>query len=99
MTNDNVMNNIAGIEMGQLVLDGSAPSNCIMIQTQRNKYCFRLSETFPIEKQYDMFRQFVIDVNTPIQTESEKEVDEDVKTELNEDEAEQKFNSEKDKGE
>jgi len=73
MTNDNIMNNIAGIEMGQLVLDGSTPSNCIMIQTQRNKYCFRLSETFPIEKQYEMFRQFVIDVNTPIQTESEKE--------------------------
>lgn len=63
---ENVMMNIAGIEMGQMVLDGSTPTNCIMIQTQRNKYCFRLSETFPVEKQYEMFRQFVVDVNTPI---------------------------------
>ncbi len=64
---DNVMMNVTGIEMGQLVLDGSAPTNCIMIQTMRNKYCFRLSETFPVEKQYEMFRQFVVDVNTPLQ--------------------------------
>ena len=66
---ENAMNNISGIEMGALVMDDATPTNCIMIQTRRNKYCFRLSESFPAEKQYDMFRQFVIDVNTPVQTE------------------------------
>lgn len=64
---DNVMDNITGIEMGSLVIDGSTPTNCIMIQTRRNKYCFRLSEEFPIEKHYEMFRQFVYDVNTPVE--------------------------------
>ena len=62
------MENISGIEMGSLVIDDAQPTNCIMIQTRRNKYCFRLSEEFPIEKHYEMFRQFVYDVNTPIQT-------------------------------
>lgn len=66
---ENAMNNISGIELGALVIDGTTPTNCIMIQTRRNRYCFRLSETFPVGKQYDMFRQFVIDVNTPVQTE------------------------------
>ena len=66
---ENAMNNISGIEMGSLIIDDVNPTNCIMIQTRRNKYCFRLSESFPIEKQYDMFRQFVMDVNTPVQVE------------------------------
>ena len=35
------MNNISGIEMGSLVIDDVNPTNCIMIQTRRNKYCFR----------------------------------------------------------
>jgi hypothetical protein len=48
---ENAMNNISGIEMGSLVIDDVNPTNCIMIQTRRNKYCFRLSEAFPIEKQ------------------------------------------------
>ena len=64
---ENAMNNISGIEMGSLIIDDVNPTNCIMIQTRRNKYCFRLSEAFPIEKQYDMFRSFVMDVNTPIE--------------------------------
>ena len=64
---ENAMNNISGIEMGSLVIDDVNPTNCIMIQTRRNKYCFRLSEAFPIEKQYEMFRSFVMDVNTPIE--------------------------------
>lgn len=99
MSDENVMNNIAGIEMGQLVLDCSTPTNCIMIQTQRNKYCFRLSETFPIEKQYEIFRQFVIDVNTPLHTEPTEEIVNKTNSEVNDDEIEQKFNSERDKGE
>lgn len=70
---ENVMENVTGIEMGSLVIDDSTPTNCIMIQTRRNKYCFRLSETFPVEKQYEMFRQFVVDVNTPIPTASVQE--------------------------
>lgn len=65
---ENAMNNISGIEMGSLIIDDVTPTNCIMIQTRRNKYCFRLSESFPIEKQYEMFRSFVMDVNTPIET-------------------------------
>lgn len=64
---ENAMNNISGIEMGSLIIDDVNPTNCIMIQTRRNKYCFRLSEAFPIEKQYEMFRSFVMDVNTPIE--------------------------------
>ena len=65
---ESAMNNISGIEIGSLVIDDANPTNCIMIQTRRNRYCFRLSETFPVEKQYEMFRQFVVDVNTPVET-------------------------------
>lgn len=71
---ENAMNNISGIEMGSLVIDDVNPTNCIMIQTRRNKYCFRLSEAFPIEKQYEMFRSFVMDVNTPIEQPKTQEV-------------------------
>ena len=62
---ESFMNNIQSIELGQLVLDGSNPSNCLMIQTLRNKYCFRLSESFSMDKQIDIFKQFVIDIKTP----------------------------------
>lgn len=71
---ENAMNNISGIEMGSLVIDDVTPTNCIMIQTRRNKYCFRLSESFPIEKQYEMFRNFVMDVNTPMEQPRAQEV-------------------------
>lgn len=64
MTN-NVMENILSIEMGQMVMDGEGSSNCIMILTKRNKYCFRLSEKFPVENQVAIFRQFIADVQTP----------------------------------
>jgi len=96
MSEENVMNNVTGIELTQLTMDSSKPSNCIIIKTRRNIYCFRLSESFPIEKQYDIFRQFVIDVNTPLEIKTNEE---NTKEKLNEDEAEQKFNAEKDKGE
>ena len=78
---ENAMNNISGIEMGSLVIDDVNPTNCIMIQTRRNKYCFRLSETFPIEKQYDMFRNFVIDVNTPMEQQTAEEAPAEVPVE------------------
>lgn len=61
----NTMDNILSIEMGQMVLDGEQPSNCIMILTKRAKYCFRLSEKYPIDTQVAIFRQFVADVQTP----------------------------------
>ena len=81
MSEENAMNNITGIELTQLTMDSSKPSNCIVIKTRRNIYCFRLSETFPIEKQYDIFRQFVIDVNTPLKIETKNE---DIKEETDE---------------
>lgn len=62
---NNVMENILSIEMGQMVLDGEGSSNCIMILTKRNRYCFRLSEKFPVENQVAIFRQFIADVQTP----------------------------------
>jgi len=71
---ENAMNNISGIEMGSLIIDSATPTNCIMIQTRRNKYCFRLSESFPAEKQYEMFRNFVVDVNTPMEQPKAQEV-------------------------
>lgn len=64
----NAMDNILSIEMGQMVLDSETPSNCLIILTKRAKYCFRLSETFPVEKQIAIFKQFVTDVQTPEQT-------------------------------
>lgn len=67
MTQNNVMENILSIELGQMVIDGTEPSNCIMIVTKRNRYCFRLSETFPTDKQIGIFQQFIADVNTPIE--------------------------------
>jgi len=71
---ESFMNNIQSIELGQLVLDGPNPSSCIMIQTLRNKYCFRLSETFPIEKQIEIFKQFVTDIKTPVEMPKLEEV-------------------------
>lgn len=65
---NNAMDNILSIEMGQMVIDGEHPSNCIMILTKRAKYCFRLSESFPIETQISIFRQFVSDIQTPEET-------------------------------
>ena len=64
----NAMDNILSIEMGQMVLDSETPSNCLIILTKRAKYCFRLSETFPVEKQIAIFKQFVTDVQTPEKT-------------------------------
>ena len=40
MTN-NVMESILSIEMSPMVVDSSTSSNYIMIQTHRNRYCFR----------------------------------------------------------
>lgn len=62
---ENLFKNLKVIEMGQVMLDSATPTNCIMLKTNRNTYFFRLSETFPFEQQCDIFRQFVLDINTP----------------------------------
>ena len=64
---NNVIENIVSIEMCPMVVDSTKSDNYIMIQTKRNKYCFKLSETVSIEKQYDMFRGFITDVSTPVE--------------------------------
>lgn len=76
---ESFMSNIQSIEMGQLVLDGSNPTNCLMIQTLRNKYCFRLSDTYPMEKQVEIFKQFVTDIKTPTRKPTLEEVIENEK--------------------
>ena len=66
MTENNVMDNILSIELGQMVMDSAEPSTCIMILTKRNRYCFRLSESFGMDKHVAIFQQFIADVNTPV---------------------------------
>ena len=66
MAEPNIMDNIISIEMGQMFMDDVKPTSCIIIQTKRNRYCFRLSESFPVDRQYKIFKQFVSDINEPV---------------------------------
>ena len=69
---NNVMESILSIEMSPMVVDSSTSSNYIMIQTHRNRYCFRLSDKISLQEQYEMFRSFIADVNTPLPQPEEK---------------------------
>ena len=71
----NVMENIVSIEMKPMVVDGSTPNNFIVIQTQRSNYCFRLTDKVNIQDQFEMFRTFVADVNTPIENVEQKKAE------------------------
>ena len=65
---ENILENITGIELGNMTMDAETPSTVLIIKTRKSNYIFRLSESFPIEKQINIFRAMVMD----LQSESEE---------------------------
>ena len=58
------MENILSIELNRMNIDSSKPDNVLVIRTKRSNYIFRLSEAFSFDKQAEIFRTMVIDLQT-----------------------------------
>ena len=73
MTEKNILENITSIELGSMTLDGEKPTPVLTIKTKNSNYVFRLSETFDLEKHINIFRAFVMDLQSDVIAEKQKE--------------------------
>ena len=63
----NILENVTSIEMGPMVVDSNTQENYLIIQSKRSRYCFKLSNSVNIEKQFDMFRLLIQDLSTDLE--------------------------------
>ena len=63
----NILENITSIEMGPMVVDSNTQENFLIIQSKRSRYCFKLSNTVNMEKQFEMFRLLIQDLSTDLE--------------------------------
>ena len=70
---ENILENITGIELGSMTMDDGMPSTVLTIKTKKSNYVFRLSESFPTEKQINIFRAMVMDLQSDMVEEKRKE--------------------------
>lgn len=73
---ENILENITGIELGSMTMDDGMPSTVLTIKTKKSNYVFRLSESFPTEKQINIFRAMVMDLQSDMVEEKRKEISE-----------------------
>ncbi len=75
MTEKNILENITSIELGSMTLDGEKPTPVLTIKTKNSNYVFRLSETFDLEKHISIFRAFVMDLQSDVIAEQQKQME------------------------